>query len=301
MVKINVLIITYNQEDIIKRAIDSILCQKEYGLNKIVVSDDCSSDNTWNVLMEYKAQYPEIFVCIRNAHNLGIYGNWNQLINNRSDSDIYYVMAGDDELVNGTFSKVQAVVQRNKLDFDFPFAIYFDFKIIRANNEYRIYKNNAVKNRNNVFALKLRNRISSRSCFVSRGLMKNYALVDDSEGLALAESMADLQYSILSKQNYYESYVASIYYAGIGVSRNLFTKKYFEEALFSSSKLIEKFNLQGRDLYWQKYRMSYYKLQLHPTFSEFMKTLYFYILGEKYPSFKGVCLNLYSIIKEIFK
>ena len=51
MVKINVLIITYNQEDLIKRAIDSILCQKEYGLNKIVVSDDCSSDNTWNVLM----------------------------------------------------------------------------------------------------------------------------------------------------------------------------------------------------------------------------------------------------------
>ena len=50
MKRITVLVMTYNQEELIKRALNSILNQKEYGLFKVVVCDDCSKDNTWNVL-----------------------------------------------------------------------------------------------------------------------------------------------------------------------------------------------------------------------------------------------------------
>ncbi len=40
--RINVLIVTYKQADTIGRNIESILCQKEYGLNEIVICDDLS-------------------------------------------------------------------------------------------------------------------------------------------------------------------------------------------------------------------------------------------------------------------
>ena len=52
MNRINILLITYNQENLIRRTLDSILCQKEIGINNIVVNDDCSKDNTWEILKE---------------------------------------------------------------------------------------------------------------------------------------------------------------------------------------------------------------------------------------------------------
>ena len=55
--RISVVIITYKQQDLISRAIDSVLCQKEYGLKEIVISDDCSPDNTWSVLNNYSNKY----------------------------------------------------------------------------------------------------------------------------------------------------------------------------------------------------------------------------------------------------
>ena len=60
MNRINILLITYNQENLIRRTLDSILCQKEFGINNIVVNDDCSKDNTWEILKEYEAKYPNI-------------------------------------------------------------------------------------------------------------------------------------------------------------------------------------------------------------------------------------------------
>ena len=75
MKRIVICIVSYNQEDVIGRTLDSILNQKEWGLFKIIVSDDCSKDRTWEILQEYKGKYPEIMDIHRNEHNLGIYGN----------------------------------------------------------------------------------------------------------------------------------------------------------------------------------------------------------------------------------
>ena len=76
MYSINVLILCYKQERIIGRAIESALCQKEWGLKNIIIQDDCSPDGTWEVLQEYARKYPDIVKPYRNEHNLGIYGNW---------------------------------------------------------------------------------------------------------------------------------------------------------------------------------------------------------------------------------
>ena len=45
---ITVLVICYKQQEVIKRALDSILCQKEFGLKKIVVCDEA-----W-IFLKYK-------------------------------------------------------------------------------------------------------------------------------------------------------------------------------------------------------------------------------------------------------
>ena len=52
--KINVLVVTYNQENVIGRCLESILCQKVFGLNKIIICDDHSTDNNWLIINAYK-------------------------------------------------------------------------------------------------------------------------------------------------------------------------------------------------------------------------------------------------------
>ena len=61
----SVIIITYNQEHLIKRALDSVVCQKDY-LYEIIISDDCSTDYTWKVVLEYQRKYPSLLKPYRN-------------------------------------------------------------------------------------------------------------------------------------------------------------------------------------------------------------------------------------------
>ena len=103
MVSITALVITYNQEDVIGRALDSILQQKEWGLKEIVVCDDCSTDRNWEVIQTYAHNYPQYIRAYRNNPNLGIYNNLEKVISLRGDAGVFVSLAGDDVYYNGYF------------------------------------------------------------------------------------------------------------------------------------------------------------------------------------------------------
>jgi len=66
---------TYNHEQYIAKALDSILAQKHDYPYEIVVSDDCSTDTTRLILKEYQEKYPHIIRPILNDSNLGVSKN----------------------------------------------------------------------------------------------------------------------------------------------------------------------------------------------------------------------------------
>lgn len=69
-------VISYNQKQWIGQCIDAILGQQcDFPFN-IIISDDCSTDGTQEVLKEYQAKYPEIIKLVLNEKNHGITGNW---------------------------------------------------------------------------------------------------------------------------------------------------------------------------------------------------------------------------------
>ena len=72
--KISVALITYNGSQFIKEQIDSILNQ-ELAVNEIIIFDDCSTDNTWEILKEYQKNYSSIISINRNEKTLGYYIN----------------------------------------------------------------------------------------------------------------------------------------------------------------------------------------------------------------------------------
>lgn len=74
--KVSVVITTYNRPDMLGQAIDSVLAQKCDFPFEIIIGDDCSIDNTPNVVRTYQEKYPEIVKPIFNEQNIGLGANW---------------------------------------------------------------------------------------------------------------------------------------------------------------------------------------------------------------------------------
>jgi len=68
--KVSVVMCTYNGKKYIRQQLDSILTQS-YPIYEIIIQDDCSTDDTWNILMEYQKSHP-IIQCYRNEQNVGV-------------------------------------------------------------------------------------------------------------------------------------------------------------------------------------------------------------------------------------
>lgn len=73
-----VLLITYNHIEYIKRAIESVLCQKTKYNYIIHIFDDGSTDGTSDIIREYAAKYPDKIIPFISQKNQGAQTNiWN--------------------------------------------------------------------------------------------------------------------------------------------------------------------------------------------------------------------------------
>lgn len=73
---VSVIILTYNQEKWVGRAIESVLAQKCDFPFEIVVSDDCSTDATRQVCQRYAEIYPDRVRLLPAAPNRGVVDNY---------------------------------------------------------------------------------------------------------------------------------------------------------------------------------------------------------------------------------
>ena len=90
-------IATYNQEAFIADAVKGALAQ-DYPNMEIIISDDCSSDNTWSTIQDTLAEYTgdKLIRLNRNERNLGIREHINKVLYELAKGDIIVFAAGDD-------------------------------------------------------------------------------------------------------------------------------------------------------------------------------------------------------------
>lgn len=257
--KISVLVITYNQEKLVSRAIDSILSQKDY-IFEICVSDDCSSDKTWEILNDYSSRYPGLFKLNRNEPNIGIFENLEKVWSMPS-GDIMYDLAGDDSVGEGWFGTVTNYIIENNIDYKNElFCIYGDYKCIYPKGDSIIHRNNALAKYDDAFRLSLRGYINSRSCCYSKRVLDKFQIV--SKGRShIAENAQDRQLQIFSKKNYYIPQVGNIYYSALGISSKL-TEEMKKERIQIWPYMIKCFHdfgivLNKKDQTFIKYCMAY--------------------------------------------
>ena len=103
---VSVVIITYNQEAYIEKAIKSVLKQNIDFKYELIIGDDCSEDKTVNILKHYKERYPNIIKLVLRNKNVGPTKNFYDLLGKAKGKYIAQ-LEGDDYWIDKNKLKIQ--------------------------------------------------------------------------------------------------------------------------------------------------------------------------------------------------
>ncbi len=98
---VSIVIITYNSANYVTETLESISRQTYCGPIELIVSDDCSQDNTLDICRDWLKLHGSMFVhadIIQTSHNSGICANYNNALKHVRGEWIKYI-AGDDMLM----------------------------------------------------------------------------------------------------------------------------------------------------------------------------------------------------------
>lgn len=73
---VSVCLITYNQEEFIREALEGIVMQKTDFAVEVIIGEDCSTDGTRKICEEYINKYPNLLKPLFHKKNVGMMGNW---------------------------------------------------------------------------------------------------------------------------------------------------------------------------------------------------------------------------------
>jgi glycosyltransferase involved in cell wall biosynthesis len=68
---ISVCIITYNHERYIRQCLEGVVMQKTNFAFEVIVGEDCSTDNTRQIVAEFEARYPDLIKPVYHTRNVG--------------------------------------------------------------------------------------------------------------------------------------------------------------------------------------------------------------------------------------
>lgn len=106
MPKVSICVVTYNQEKYIRQCLQSIVAQETNFDFEVIVSDDCSTDATRAIVLEFAARYPDEIKTFFLEENIGVFKNY-IYAHNQAVGEYVAHIDGDDMALPG---KLQAQV-----------------------------------------------------------------------------------------------------------------------------------------------------------------------------------------------
>lgn len=125
--QIDVLLATYNGEKYLKEQLDSILNQTYQNI-QLIISDDCSKDDTRNILKEYEKKDSRVKVYYQNE-NIGCIKNFEFLLK-QVKNKIYMLSDQDDVWMPEKIEKTYEQLENEKADL-----IFGDLEVVDSNLE----------------------------------------------------------------------------------------------------------------------------------------------------------------------
>jgi glycosyltransferase involved in cell wall biosynthesis len=125
----------YNQEQFIAEAVQGALSQT-YSPLEIILSDDCSSDRTFEIMQEMASKYqdPNQVIVRRNERNLGLIGHINRVME-IVQGELIVVAAGDDISLS---NRVQRIYEEYELSSRRAYSLYSNAFLIQNDSSKRV-------------------------------------------------------------------------------------------------------------------------------------------------------------------
>ena len=119
----SVIIASYNYGRFLAEAIESVLRQT-IPPDEILITDDCSSDDTWDIAESYREKYPNLIRTNKNNDNLGIVRHFNLAVG-QTTGDYICILGADNRLRSDYLERTSEI-----LDSDSGIGIaYTDFAL----------------------------------------------------------------------------------------------------------------------------------------------------------------------------
>ncbi len=144
IIKVSIIIPTYNRAYIIEKSLEYVLNQ-DYQDLEIIISDNCSTDNTYDVVAKYlKDERVRYF---KNSENLGLVGNYNISLKEYASGDFVMFVPDDDILLNKDYvSKAVKYIKKYSLSWIAAGSYYINIKNRtfrkNVNDKFHIFSNN---------------------------------------------------------------------------------------------------------------------------------------------------------------
>ena len=108
----------YNFEKYITEAIESVLSQTLQP-HELIITDDCSTDKSWEIIQEYAKNHPHLIHAFRMPHNVGM-KQCGKFRKERAKGELISSIDGDDrwlprKLENGMESIAEESQSKNRL------------------------------------------------------------------------------------------------------------------------------------------------------------------------------------------
>jgi len=133
--RVSVVVITYNQENLIEKALQSILSQKTNFDFEIIINDDASTDTTSNIIKEFELKYPKMLKPIyqkQNQYSKNI-NPWFDITFPLIKSKYIAVCEGDDYWTDENKLQQQFDFLESNLEYS---CVFHDSIIVDENNNY---------------------------------------------------------------------------------------------------------------------------------------------------------------------
>lgn len=212
--------ICYNQENYIRTALDSLLCEKVKPY-EIIVGDDYSTDKTRQILEEYRVKYPEIIKLILNERNLGIFSNLNNLIS-RVTGDVISFLSGDDWYKPNLLEKMDNKIIELKLNPNTTSFILLPSTVVhhKDGSEQLLSNDVDIIKRYSAVNLIFQNKLQTRHVGLSRKLFNSWPLFpSDSEEIGpWADRLHHILFAQHIDQMVFMDAEGPVYRLGVGIA-----------------------------------------------------------------------------------
>jgi glycosyltransferase involved in cell wall biosynthesis len=303
-IKHAVVMVTYNHEKYIYTALNSIFDNTVLP-DEVILFDDCSTDKTWDIIQEFKKEYPSILDCKRNETNLGIYKNMSNMWDaaKSCNADIISVCVGDDFLYKGIFEELNRVVEENKIDLQSDFIIITNSSELYPNGKERSINNYKFLSKN-IFKARLRGIISYREVGVSKCLAQKVENNIRHDLGLWSDLLQVVDRETKCKQFYFSDFVASCYRVGVGIVSKSKSIEILESKQMVNNEIMIKYRdrLDYKDINYLKWENQRFFLSKNYNLKNWFIYFFYYIKkilnGD---GFKGVFLLVPDKIRYTLK